>query len=75
MPNVKFKRDHHGFKAGHTFTLDGGVADIYVGQGHAEYVTDATAIPKDGAADVPRHALRPVVTRDIPGPKDQRRNR
>lgn len=75
MPNVKFRRDHHGFKAGCTFALDAGVADVYVGQGHAEYVADTPPLPKDGAHDVPGHAMRPVVTRDIPGPKDKRRNR
>lgn len=76
MPNIKFNRDRHGFKAGHVYPLDGGTADVYVGQGHAEYVTDAPATPKSGSGDgVPGHSFRQPVTRDIPGPKDPRRSR
>jgi len=69
MAIVKFNQDWHGYRKGETYDLGGGIADIYVTQGRAEYVTTTSEDDK-----VPGHALRPVVTRDVPGPRDPRRS-
>jgi hypothetical protein len=65
MAVIRFKHEWHGWQPGVDITLDNGICDIYVQQGHAEYVE-----PDAKQAKPDRPMLR---TRDVPGPKDLRR--